>query len=209
MNFVAISFCVEKLDFTTLYMKTSRNNSAAALPALSVKHLTPVIEELFNRAYSTNGVALRDAAWEALLLFITPVLGLQCPDASSSSFNTEISARLGLWHRGKLDELSRRTKQSNAWLRGATKRQERLGALPAQFLRTSLRGPRTWLAYTALQTPRRISCMPSASFSKASKRLRRGSHERKVRKKERNLLQREYLEAHRFPLEVYNAIAMG
>jgi hypothetical protein len=84
-------------------MKISGTSSAAALPALAVKQLTFFIAELLKRAYSTTCVVLRDASWEALMLFTTLVLGPRRPSASSSSFKTKISARLDLCNRGKVD----------------------------------------------------------------------------------------------------------
>jgi hypothetical protein len=65
-------------------MQTSETQSAAALPALALALLTPVIADLFKKAHSTRASLLRDAAQEALLFFPTLVLGPQRPNVSSS-----------------------------------------------------------------------------------------------------------------------------
>jgi hypothetical protein len=77
-------------------MKTSRNQYAKVLAVPALKHLTSITAELYKRAYTITGVILRDAAWEAIMLFHTLVLGLQRPGASSTSGKAEISARLDL-----------------------------------------------------------------------------------------------------------------
>ncbi len=88
LHATAISFCLESYAFTTMHIKTSWTNSVAFLPAPAAKHVTPIIKELFKRTYSTTGVCLRDATWEAILLFPTLVLGPQCPGAFSFSVKT-------------------------------------------------------------------------------------------------------------------------
>jgi hypothetical protein len=54
----------------------------------------PVLTKLFNKAPDIRGENLREAAWDALFLFPTPVLGPQMPGASSFAVRTEIAARL-------------------------------------------------------------------------------------------------------------------
>jgi hypothetical protein len=56
-------------------MRTFGTQYVAALPALALGTLIPVIADLLSQAHSTRGVALRDAALETLLLFPTMVLG--------------------------------------------------------------------------------------------------------------------------------------
>jgi hypothetical protein len=106
VNSAAIAFCLANADYTGLHMRTSNLQSAVALPTPSLSHLTPFIQDLLERAHSTRGVLLRDAAQEALLLFPTSVLGPQRPVASSSSVKAEMIARLDLWRRGHIPEQS-------------------------------------------------------------------------------------------------------
>ena len=106
VNSSAIAFCLAIADYTCLHMRTSGMQSTTALPTPSLSTLTPAIQDLLERAHSTRGVLLRDAAQEALLLFPTLVLGPQRLGASSSSVKAEIIARLDLWRRGHIPELT-------------------------------------------------------------------------------------------------------
>jgi len=110
MSFAAIAFCLANADFTSHHMRTSGLLSAATLPTPSLSQLIPFIKDLLERAHSTRGVLLRDDAQEALFLFPTLVLGPQRPGASSSSVRAETTARLDLWHRGLIPELTARAK---------------------------------------------------------------------------------------------------
>jgi len=87
VNSAAIAFCQANADFTSFHMRTSCLQSAAALSTPSLDQLTPIIQDLLERAHSTRGVLLRDAAHVALLLFPTLILGPQRPSASSSTWN--------------------------------------------------------------------------------------------------------------------------
>ena len=62
VNSAAIAFCLANPDYNGLHMRTSGLQSAAALPSPRLSQLTPVIKDLLERAHSTRGVLLRDAA---------------------------------------------------------------------------------------------------------------------------------------------------
>ncbi len=92
VNSATFAFCLANVAFTAQHMRTSGLHSATALLSPCLAQLTPVIKDLLERAHSTRGVLLRDAAQEALLLFPTLVLGPQRPGVSSSSVKAEVSA---------------------------------------------------------------------------------------------------------------------
>jgi hypothetical protein len=105
LNTAAITLCQAHPEFTAKHMKTSRAQSAAALPALALTMLLPVVTNLIERsAYLTRGIQLRDDAQEALLPFPALVLGPHRLGATSSSVKTEVDARLDLWRRSLLNE---------------------------------------------------------------------------------------------------------
>ncbi len=106
MGYAAISFCHAHPDFIASHMNTSRAQMAAALPAHALNLRTMVIANLVERAHSTCGTLLRDAAHETLLVFPTLVLRPQCRGASSSSVKTEVTARLDLLRGGLFVDLA-------------------------------------------------------------------------------------------------------
>jgi len=55
-----------------------------------------VVTDLYNKAADIRGEVLREAAWDALFLFPTLVVGPQKPGASSSAVKTEVATRLDL-----------------------------------------------------------------------------------------------------------------
>ena len=77
-------------------MRTSGCQKAVNLPKPSMPQLLPVVTDLMNKAVDIQGEVLREAAWDALFLFPTLVLGLQKPGASSTTVKSEIAARLDL-----------------------------------------------------------------------------------------------------------------
>jgi hypothetical protein len=117
-------------------MRTSGLQPAAALPTPSLDQLTPVIQDLLERAHSTRGVLLRDAPQEALLLFPTLVLGPQRHGASSSSVKSEITARFDLWRRGLIPELTARAKaQAQLRPQGNRRKSARAARRAARLIR--------------------------------------------------------------------------
>jgi hypothetical protein len=96
MHSDVIMFCAENPDFTATHMRTSGAQLSAATPALALPVLTPIIVDLLSRTSSTRGVALKDAAREAFLLFPTLVLGPQRTCASSSNVRSKVDDRLDL-----------------------------------------------------------------------------------------------------------------
>ena len=71
----AVEFCSKHPNFTPLHMRESGCLSAVAIPKPSLAALLPVATDLFNKAADTRGEILREAAWDALFLFPTLVLG--------------------------------------------------------------------------------------------------------------------------------------
>jgi hypothetical protein len=106
----AIEFCSTHPDFAPLHMKLSGCQSAVAIPKLCTAALLPVVTDLCDKAADTRGEVLREAAWDALFLFPTLVLGPQKPGISSSAIKSEVAARLDLWKRGLLDVLADKAK---------------------------------------------------------------------------------------------------
>jgi hypothetical protein len=102
VNSTAIQLGSVNLDFTTSHIRISGIQSAATLHGPGFALLPLVIADMFHKAHSIRGPALRDAALETLLLFPTLVIGPQRPSASSSSVKTEVTPRLDLWWRGEL-----------------------------------------------------------------------------------------------------------
>jgi hypothetical protein len=91
-------------------MKLSGCQSAVAIPKPSIAALLPVVTDLCNKAADIRGEVLREAAWDALFLFPTLVLGPHKPGISSSAVKLEVAARLDLWNRGLLDVLADKAK---------------------------------------------------------------------------------------------------
>ena len=52
--------------------------------------------ELLTQAADVRGMVLREAAWDALFLFPTLVMGPQKPGASATAVKAEVAARLDL-----------------------------------------------------------------------------------------------------------------
>ena len=130
----AVEFCSQHPSFTPLHMRESGCLSAVAIPTPSLAALLPVATDLFNKAADTRGENLREAAWDALFLFPTLVLGPQKPGASSSSVRAEIASRLDLWSRGQLDVLATRARANIRPPSGRSKSQ-RAARRAAQLLR--------------------------------------------------------------------------
>jgi hypothetical protein len=87
-----------------------------------------------NKAADMQGEVLREAAWDALFLFPTLVLGPKKPGASSKAVKSEIAAKLDLWNKGQLDTLAARVKSAIRPPSGKSKAQ-RATRRAAQLLR--------------------------------------------------------------------------
>ena len=92
----AVKFCTTNPDFTPLHLRTSGCQSAVNIPKPSLQQLLPVLTELLTKAADVRGTVLREAAWDALFLFPTLVLGPQKPGASATAVKAEIATRLDL-----------------------------------------------------------------------------------------------------------------
>jgi hypothetical protein len=130
----AVEFCSANPDFTPLHLRTSGCQSAVSIPKPSLHLLLPVITDLMNKAADVRGVELREAAWDALFLFPTLVLGPQKPGASTTAVKAEMAARLDLWNRGDLDTLSHRARSAVRPASGRSKAQ-RAARRAAQLIR--------------------------------------------------------------------------
>jgi hypothetical protein len=102
--------CCVNHGFTPIYLRTSCCQSSPSLPKPCQQKLVHNIADLFAKVADTRGEILREAAWDALFLFRTLVLGPQKPGASSSSVKAEITTRLDLWNKGKLNALAARAR---------------------------------------------------------------------------------------------------
>ena len=85
--------------------------------------IIPVITDLLNTAADIRGEILREAAWDALFLFPTLVLGPQKPGALSSAVKAEMAQRVELWNKGQLDILAARAKAATRLPSGRSKSQ--------------------------------------------------------------------------------------
>jgi len=78
-----------------MHMKMSGCQSAVAIPKPCIAAMLPVVTDLYNKAADIRAEVLREAAWDALFLFPTLVLGPHKPCASSV-VKSEVAARLDL-----------------------------------------------------------------------------------------------------------------
>ena len=122
----AVEFCCSNPNFNLVHKRTSGCQSAVALPKPSLPVILPVITDLLTKAADTTWDVLREAAWGALFLFPTLVLGPQKPGASSSAVKAEMSQRLNLWHKGQLDTLATRARSAIRPPRAGASRREQL-----------------------------------------------------------------------------------
>ena len=104
----AVTYCHTTPGFATEHLRLSGTLSAASLPGPCRELITAECVKLFRLAVSTRGDALRTAAWDAVHLFPTLVMGPHRAGAPSSAVKAEVLSRLDLWHRGDLPELARR-----------------------------------------------------------------------------------------------------
>jgi hypothetical protein len=130
----AVDFCCSHPEFTPIHMRTSGCQSAVSLPKPCLSTITPVITDLLNKAADVRGEVLREAAWDALFLFPTLVLGPQKPGASTTAVKAEMTIRLDLWNKGELDILAARAKAASRPPSGRSKSQ-RAARRAAQLLK--------------------------------------------------------------------------
>ena len=71
----AVDFCCVNLGFTQIHLRTSSSISATSLPKPCPQHLLHGISHILAKASTTRGEVLREAAWGALFLLPTLVLG--------------------------------------------------------------------------------------------------------------------------------------
>jgi hypothetical protein len=115
-------------------MKLSGCQSAVAIPKPSTAALLRVVTDLCDKAADTRGEVLREAAWDALFLFPTLVLGPHKFVISSSVVKTEVAARLDLWNKDLLDVFADKAKANIRPPSGRSKMQ-RATRRAAQLLR--------------------------------------------------------------------------